>query len=90
MVAFYAELLMQFFVYILFSASINQYYIGQTSDISDRLRRHNASSSKSTKKANDWAIVYFEEFATRSEAVLRETEIKKKKSRKYIEKLIQP
>ncbi|TDE00130.1 GIY-YIG nuclease family protein, partial [Flavobacterium sandaracinum] len=38
--------------------------------------------------AKDWALVYFEIFDSRSLAVQREMEIKKKKSRKYIEYLI--
>lgn len=77
-----------FFVYILYSIALDQYYIGQTADLEDRLFRHRNSGSKSTKKANDWQLVYTEEFATRREALLRENEIKKKKSRNYIEKLI--
>ncbi len=79
---------MTYFVYILYSQTIDQYYVGQTVDIEDRIKRHNASYNKSTKKANDWVLAYVEEFDTRSEAVLRESEIKKKKSRKYIEKLV--
>jgi putative endonuclease len=41
--------------------------------------------SKSIKKANDWKLVYTEMFQTKSEAAKRELEIKKRKSRKYIE-----
>ena len=79
---------MLFTVYILYSATIDQYYTGQTEHLEDRLYRHNNSGSKSTKKASDWKVVYTEIFQSRSEALNRETEIKKKKSRKYIEWLI--
>jgi putative endonuclease len=81
-------LFMAFYVYILHSLSLDQYYVGHTGDLEDRIFRHTNSGSKSTKKANDWEIKYTEEFATRQEAVKRELEIKKKKSRKYIEWLI--
>ena len=81
---------MAFHVYILYSPSLNQYYIGHTSDLKDRLFRHNNSGSKSTKKANDWKQVYTELFETKGEAFRREMEIKQKKSRKYIEWLISP
>ncbi len=77
-----------FYVYILYSKSINQYYVGQTQNIEVRLEQHNSSRRKSTKKANDWILVYEEMFNSRSEAMNREKEIKSKKSRKYIEKLI--
>ncbi|HTN07413.1 GIY-YIG nuclease family protein [Agriterribacter sp.] len=79
---------MSFTVYILHSAILDQYYIGQSEAMEDRLFRHNNSGSKSTKKANDWKLVYAAVFETRGEAIKRETEIKKKKSRKYIEWLI--
>lgn len=79
---------MPFTVYILYSAVLDQYYIGQTEDMKDRLFRHTNSGSKSTKKANDWELLYTESFQTRSEAVKREMEIKSKKSRKYTEWLI--
>ncbi|HRP57304.1 GIY-YIG nuclease family protein [Agriterribacter sp.] len=79
---------MSFTVYILYSTTLDQYYTGQTENLKDRLFRHNNSGSKSTKQANDWKLVYSEAFETRKEAVKRESEIKKKKSRKYIEWLI--
>jgi putative endonuclease len=79
---------MPFFVYIIYSASLDQYYIGQSEKLQDRVFRHQNSGSKSTKKANDWKFVYSENFQTRAEAVRREMEIKKKKNRKYIEWLI--
>jgi putative endonuclease len=77
-----------FFVYIIYSTSIDQYYVGQTENLEDRLFRHRNSGSKSTKKANDWILKYSESFDTREESVRRESEIKKKKSRKFIENLI--
>ena len=79
---------MQFVVYILYSKLIDQYYIGHTQDIRDRLIRHNNSGSKATKKANDWTLAHFECFSDKSLAYKREMEIKKKKSKKYIESLI--
>ena len=79
-----------FSVYIIYSNKIDQYYIGQTENIENRLYRHNNNGSKSTKKANDWVLIYTEEFPTRVLAVNREAEIKKKKSRVYIENLIRP
>jgi len=76
------------FVYIKYSASLNFYHICQSKNLEDRLFRNNNLGSKSTKKSNDWVLKYTESFKVRSEALQRETEIKKKKSRKYIEWLI--
>ena len=77
-----------FFIYIIYSIKIDQYYIGQTQNLENRLYRHNNNGSKSTKKANDWKLMYTEDFANRGLALKREKEIKSKKSRTYIENLI--
>ena len=77
-----------FYTYVLYSDSKGKYYVGYTHDLNLRLERHNEGWSRSTKSGIPWKIVYYEEFGTKSEAMKRESEIKKKKSRKYIEKLI--
>jgi putative endonuclease len=77
-----------FYVYILYSKTLDRFYVGQTENLDNRIFRHTNSGSKSTKAADDWELKYKEECNTRSEAVQREAEIKKKKSRKYIEWLI--
>ena len=79
---------MPYHVYILHSQTLDQYYIGHTDDLEDRIFRHNNSGSKATKKANDWQLAYKKEFSSRSEAMQAEMAIKKKKSRKYIDWLI--
>jgi putative endonuclease len=77
-----------FYLYIIYSVSLDQFYIGQSQNLEDRLFRHNNSGSKSTKKAKDWVLKYTESFLTRMEAVQRETQIKKMKSRSYIDSLV--
>jgi putative endonuclease len=67
---------------------MNRYYIGYTSDLEKRLNDHNTGISSFTAKAQDWNLLYNEAFDSREEAHQRELEIKKKKSRKYIEWLI--
>ncbi len=79
----------EYYTYILYSLSLNKYYIGYTSDnIEERLRRHNSNHKGFTGKANDWKIVYFEKFTEKTLAMKREKEIKKWKSRKKLEDLI--
>ncbi len=81
---------MDYFVYILYNPKLDRYYTGSTGDLEDRMKRHNQGRSKATKGgAPYWELAYREKFETRSEAVRRENEIKKKKSRKYIEFLKQ-
>ena len=66
-----------FYTYILFSTSLNKYYIGSCQNIEQRLQDHLNSRSKFTKIAKDWELKYFETFLTRSEACKRELQIKK-------------
>jgi putative endonuclease len=77
-----------FCTYILYSASFDRYYIGHCENTTARLFRHNNKMVPSTKPTVPWHLVYYEEYTSRAEASRRELEIKKKKSRKYIEWLI--
>jgi putative endonuclease len=72
-------LFMSFFVYILYSSSLDRYYIGHTENLEDRIFRHTNSGSRSTKKANDWVVKYTKEFGLRGEAMGRELKSKVKK-----------
>jgi len=74
-------------VYILQSAD-GSYYIGQTNNLENRFRRHNAGQVRSTKGKTPWTLVYFEEYPTRIEAMKRERAIKARKSRDYILRLV--
>jgi putative endonuclease len=56
--------------------------------MSIRLQQHNTGRNKSTHSGIPWELKYIENFESRCFAVTREMEIKKKKSRPYIEHLI--
>jgi putative endonuclease len=77
-----------FYLYILHSCKDGTYYIGHTGDLKKRLKWHNAGYSLSTKAKRPWELVYQERYRTKSEAQKREYELKRKKSRKYIEFII--
>jgi len=73
----------------LYSEALDKYYIGHTADfLVERLRRHNSNHDGFTGKANDWIIVYTEEYNSKKLAIAREHEVKKWKSRIRINKLI--
>lgn len=79
---------MKFFVYILESLVDGTYYVGQTNNLNDRIKRHNNGNIKSTKFKKPYKLCYFEEFESRSNAMLREWEIKKKYNTERKRKLI--
>lgn len=73
------------FVYILFSETLSRYYVGQTSNIEDRLKRHNGGYVKSTKNGLPWKLIYKKEVQTRSEALILEKRIKKRGAKRYLD-----
>ena len=77
-----------YFVYILYSPKLDKYYVGSTNNLERRLAEHNRGKTSFASLGMPWELKYSESFATRAEAYRREMEIKKKKSRKYIEELI--
>ncbi len=79
---------MAYFVYILMSEKAGTYYVGHTHDLIDRLDRHNQGRVKYTKSKRPWDLVYFEECPDRSSAMTREEDIKKRKSKKFIDSLV--
>jgi len=79
-----------FYTYILYSPSTDRYYTGHTgTTLEIRITRHNQGDNPSTKSGIPWTLKFFKTFDTRSEAMTFENNIKRKKSRKYIEWLIQ-
>ena len=79
---------MAYYVYILRSFKDGTYYVGSTQDLESRIERHNQGRTKYTKPKLPWELVYHEEHPDRSSAVKRELEIKNRKSKIFIEKLL--
>ena len=83
---------MMFYLYILRSPKHDKYYIGHSSDPWLRLAHHNTDDKDTfTSKYRPWELAaVFEAGNTRGEALSMERFIKKQKSRKLIEQLINP
>ena len=73
-------------VYILYSKSLDRYYIGSCEIFSERLLQHqNGQFSRSfTKGASDWTVFLLISSLTYKQARSVEAHIKRMKSRKYI------
>jgi putative endonuclease len=67
-----------FTVYVLYSSSSDQIYVGFTSDLANRLLSHNELATKGhTIKFRPWEVIHTEEFESKAEAMKREKEFKK-------------
>ena len=77
------------FLYILYSSSLDRYYVGHTcEELKERIRKHNTNHKGFTGKTSDWVLTYHEKFENKQLAYKREREVKSFKSRKMLEKLI--
>ena len=75
-------------VYILYSQTLHRYYVGYTNNLERRIAEHNRKKGKYTDRGIPWGLVYTETFPDKLSAMNREKEIKKRKSRQYIESLV--
>ena len=80
---------MPFSVYILYSSSLDKYYIGESENLDERIKLHNTHffSGSFTIQASDWEMYFKIKCESRAVARSIENHIKKMKSRKYIENL---
>ena len=78
------------YLYFIFSPSKNKIYVGVTSNLEERLQKHNnhTYSKAYSKMASDWEYVLKKGFTNKEDALFLERFIKKMKSRKFIEKII--
>ena len=63
-----------YYVYVIANEKCET-YIGYTGDLTKRLENHNSGGTKSTK-GHIWHYVYYEAFADKEDAVLREKRLK--------------
>jgi len=69
---------MSFYVYIIGSIQPRRRtYVGWTTDISKRIKAHNASKGAKFTRGSQWKLLYKEKFETKSEAMKREIKLKK-------------
>ena len=61
-----------FYVYLIRSNQLDQYYIGQTNDLRRRIEEHKTGMSKYTSRTNDWTLLYYEAYTSRKLAMKRE------------------
>jgi putative endonuclease len=77
-------------VYVIYNQVAKKHYIGQTRDITERIKLHNEHSFKSytARFPGEWKLIYSESVATRSEALKREKQLKSGNGRAFIKTFI--
>jgi putative endonuclease len=79
-----------YYVYALHNTLINKIYIGQTSNLNQRLEQHNKKYGNhyTSKFEGEWILIYHESVSTRSEAIKREKQLKSSRGRVYLSQYI--
>ncbi|MFC2151156.1 GIY-YIG nuclease family protein [Bacteroidota bacterium] len=78
-----------FYVYILYSEKLSKYYIGQTNNLVERIKRHNSGKGNYTSKGVPWKMVWNGSKETRPEALKLEKKLKnlsQKRIQEFIKK----
>ena len=78
---------MYHFVYILktIEGCINKTYVGYTTDLISRLKKHNSSKGAKATRGYKWKIIYKKKFLSKSKALSFEYNLKKdRKKRLFI------
>ncbi len=72
-------------VYILYSAALDQYYVGLSRHPQRRLQQHQRGSSAWTSRAREWVMVYLIQVGSMTEARTLEKQINTRGARRFIE-----
>jgi len=77
-----------YYIYVIKSLSHDNRYVGSTDDIDRRVKEHNKGKCRYTKGRMPWALVYKEDYDSRSEAMKREKFLKSGKGREFLDKMV--
>jgi putative endonuclease len=73
-------------VYAIFNSTADKIYIGQTVNLTQRLKQHNNRTFQgyTSRFLGEWELIYKESVATRPEAIAREKQLKSYRGREFI------
>lgn len=67
---------LMYYVYLLQSEKNHKFYVGFTSELKQRLKKHNSGRVQSTKANIPYKLIYFEGFRSKTDALIREKKLK--------------
>ncbi len=75
---------MPYFAYVIKSTIDGSFYKGHCEDLQKRLQQHNAGQTQSIKGKIPFDLIYFEEFSSSEEAIIREKFFKSAAGRRFL------
>ena len=81
--------LMKYYLYIIYSEEFDKFYIGYSTDVNQRIKKHNTSKFNTfTSKYRPWVLKAVFLTENKATAIKMERFIKKQKSRRLLTQLI--
>lgn len=81
-----------FYTYVLkcvsYKSGKNQFYVGSTSDLKKRFLQHRNRNTKTTEKFDKIELVYYEACLNKTDAIIREKQLKTGFGRGYLKRRI--
>ena len=78
--------IMFFYNYVIQSMKNNNLYVGYTSDLKERLEKHNKGLVKSTKLYMPWKLIYYEACLDKDDAKRREHYLKTSQGQRLLKR----
>jgi putative endonuclease len=76
-----------YYVYLLESEKNKNWYIGYSSDLRKRINNHlSGNGGQTTKRQNDWKLIYYEAYLNKKDAIGREKFLKSGSGRKFLKR----
>ena len=78
-----------YFVYILQSAKDHKMYIGYTTDLKQRMKKHNSGGVQSTQHRRPLKLIFFEGYISKADALRREEYFKTTAGKRALKLMLQ-
>jgi putative endonuclease len=79
-----------YFAYVLKSIEHDYFYKGHCRDLEKRILQHNSGMTESIKPYIPFKLIYFEQFETEQEAIIREKYFKTSAGRRFLKTRLAP
>ncbi len=79
---------MFFYTYILQSIKHQDLYVGYTTDLKERLKKHNSGSNVSTKSHRPWFLIFYEAYRNEKDAKRREKYFKTSQGSRLLKRML--
>ena len=79
---------MFYYVYVLQSEKNQDLYVGYTSDLKARLKRHNDGFNVSTKPYRPWQLIHYEAYCNENDAKRREKYLKTSQGSRLLKRML--